>query len=924
MKTEETIVTIIFDAGRGSVSEESREARVGEAYGSLPTPTLRGHRFEGWYDGETRVTSEAILESESDVQLAARWTRVKESKKASSYKRQKFAVILLCAIAVALIVTWVIVSEIISIYTLTDTYVKDGKEYSDTYTIKREDGVYKLFDSDGNLMPNGSGREDVFIADRGIGNQYRIDPETGEYRLQAVVIPDDGEAVQGTSLLLFPEIPAKYMYAVEVKQASGESYKFLHTSGDKGFYLEGLEDSLASFDDQLFSKFCLATGWTVADRKLTAASNVAKLPDGSINYAVYGLENPSATFTVESILFKKDAKGNTVYKNNAPVIDYTETTDENGDTVKVYRPDPERTYTVKIGDPTPDKSGYYVQMEGGSSVYILSASYIGETVLKPVEAMVVPQAFHNVTVNLHNQVNEFYLTRLPEWSEEGADRGDVVVFFTYEPLDARENTMSVGRPYRNLGAALMEGYEINDAAATEVLTALYGIKYASCVKLGKLNQAALEKYGLDKNIYYLRYGVDLDEKDGKELYVDNEVIISAEKNENGNYYIASLTYDMIVEVSPTHLPFMEWEASKWYAERFLSQNIAYLKDLVYTIDGKTYDFSFDNTLSYCYYLKPETDDNGNVTGKVLTAVDSYSGQLKQKGNKIVYQINGGAEYDVIILDLDNVEVLSYRDAILNPNKANVVYTDVLYYYVSATKGNVQVVPNFKDKDIVSREGVFYYVEYDSKGNVKTEIQVIRQLGDAIYRYQKGYEATIMVAADFLKITLNNKLLDYTATNTIRDDMGVERVESVTALDNFRRLLMQLVTYSLDGDVDEEEFRAYFGKSISEFLASEREADATLTIAAEDYASILNAYTYYSSTDQVDKLMYTENQQKNMVVRFYKYADWKALVTIQTFVIDENGEKIYSEAGENGQFFVDAGYLDKLQESMESLYHEKVI
>ena len=182
MKTG-TIINLIFDANRGSVTLLSREARAGEPFGMLPTPTRRGYAFGGWYLGDVPITPETIIETDEDIRLIAHWEKAAPTadKKRSMLKRQKIAALILAAVAVALIITFVIVSQIIAIYSFVDTYTIDGVEYSDKYYVKRHDGVYKLFDADNNLMDTNGQLDTIFVA-RGSGNQYKIDPETGEHK----------------------------------------------------------------------------------------------------------------------------------------------------------------------------------------------------------------------------------------------------------------------------------------------------------------------------------------------------------------------------------------------------------------------------------------------------------------------------------------------------------------------------------------------------------------------------------------------------------------------------------------------------------------------------------------------------------------------------------------------------------------------
>ena len=99
MKTG-TIINLIFDANRGSVSQLSREGVYGEPFGKLPTPTRRGHTFCGWYCGDVLVTSDSIIETDEDIRLVARWEKAAPvtDKKRSVLKRQKTAIIVLAAV----------------------------------------------------------------------------------------------------------------------------------------------------------------------------------------------------------------------------------------------------------------------------------------------------------------------------------------------------------------------------------------------------------------------------------------------------------------------------------------------------------------------------------------------------------------------------------------------------------------------------------------------------------------------------------------------------------------------------------------------------------------------------------------------------------------------------------------------------------
>ena len=233
-----TIINVRFDANRGSVSQLSREGVVGESFGPLPTPVRRGYTFQGWYCGDVLIHSDSIIEADEDIRLVARWEKSAPAsdKKRSMLKRQKTAIVVLAAVAVALIITFIIVAQLIAIYSFVDTYTVDGVEHSDKYYVKRLDGVYKLFDADGNLMDTNGQSDNVFIA-RGSGNQYKIDPKTGEHTLRAVVDAEDGEYGSGSILLMFPQVRSEYLYSIEMKNEQGGDYTIYRTAGGKALLL---------------------------------------------------------------------------------------------------------------------------------------------------------------------------------------------------------------------------------------------------------------------------------------------------------------------------------------------------------------------------------------------------------------------------------------------------------------------------------------------------------------------------------------------------------------------------------------------------------------------------------------------------------------------------------------------------------------
>jgi len=79
---------VYFDANGGSVSTKNKMVTNGETYGALPTPTLSGYRFIGWYtgtDGGKRITSDMTVELYDELFVYARWE--KEEEKCTSHTK---------------------------------------------------------------------------------------------------------------------------------------------------------------------------------------------------------------------------------------------------------------------------------------------------------------------------------------------------------------------------------------------------------------------------------------------------------------------------------------------------------------------------------------------------------------------------------------------------------------------------------------------------------------------------------------------------------------------------------------------------------------------------------------------------------------------------------------------------------------------
>ncbi|MBE6553736.1 MAG: DUF4340 domain-containing protein [Ruminococcaceae bacterium] len=809
MRREDIVINVIFDAGKGRVSTESREAVCGQPLGMLPTPVRNGYRFEGWFLNGEAVTEETVLTVDEDVCLQARWSKKAGVKKVSMYRRQKLSVAVLSIVTVLLIVALVFTNHIVEIYGLTDTYYgDDGEVYTEKYYVRKKQGSYGLYDRDGTLMEKNS--EGYFIAKS--GNQYSVDPETGEYELYAVVDYDAaGGEILGFSdrIMLFPQITQANTISIEVENEYG-GFRF-YKNEEGVTVLEGTEDTLAAYDPELYATLCSACGYLLTMQKLdltSEESTAPRLPDGSIDYEAYGLTE------------RTDGEGKVTYTPASFTITGRHLYDVNGDGKIADSEYVTASYRVMVGDKILSGGGYYIKMEGGKltadgfekivekreAVYIVSTS-LSTCVLQPVEEMVLPMIVYPTSIATHVMAADFLLGRvnlvdLPDNEEEWEDLDiSPIAAFTYQDLAERQYTMYTSQPYLSMMDEQLKGYNIRGDSASEVLNLFYQMEFISCVKLG-LTTEALAQYGLDGDVHFISYKSPVtDDKNSITGYLQNTLIVS-DKTENNTYYVASLQTNMIVEVDQFYFAFLEWEQKQWYEQYIFQHNIAHIQEMNFQFGKETYNFLFDNSESD----QSKKDDS-------------------RKMKVYCEQFLGGKE---------------------TPHRLDY---EIVYSYIT--------------------------------------------------------------------------------------DAGQTKTKKKTAYENFQSIYTRMLYFSLMGDVDAEEFFAHTGMSMQEYIAAHGDAtcgtsangrglQAIIHYKAEDNAARLNDFVYEDDDGNKIKL-YTENNKKEIVFRFYAYSDWKTLLTLEVIEDhDENGNPITDPTKATGAFWVDTTYLDKILTDIHELLDYKLV
>lgn len=613
---------LIFNPGKGSVSLSRITAVVGDRVGAMPKAVRKGYIFGGWYltpDGNPdspaaiRVTAETVMELSmlggtlTDVTLYAKWEKPAAkgaATKKSSIRTQKRAISVLLILSVVLAVAFGVVSIIVDIYEYEDF---DGVEY----TIKKKRGEYGLY-RDGVICD--MDKDGYYLTS--LGTQLDVNPETGEYKIYAVVDTTGTEVVGvGQRVLMFKQLTydqsstndlSKVIKRIEVHNQKGEI--IVNRGENNRFEVENCPTAILV--DELFAQLSVGCGYTISMQRL---ENPVRLPDGSIDYSEYGLAPEKRVEKNEDGTDKVDDQGNPVTYDYKPTW-YTVTTMTN------------ETYTVTLGDSTVSEAGYYARYEDRDTVYILSSANLDAAVLQPVEALINPMMVYPMSLNTYFQVSNFtYRSDIDHYaiyrdmvkevigfdldtaepdaegnyseevqakldeaskaiadmdSEEFAKMYDrlfkehsrLVTAFSFIDMDQRTDTLYSSLPYM-MSSDYMEGYLPNSDNIGAVLQGLYSMKFDRVAVLSPTDEE-LEEYGLDMPAHDFSFIY----KDAEGQEFNNHFIIS-DKTEDGKYYGYSEIYDMILVIDESQLTYLEWEEIDWYEREYFLFNIAHVQTI---------------------------------------------------------------------------------------------------------------------------------------------------------------------------------------------------------------------------------------------------------------------------------------------------------------------------------------------------------
>lgn len=532
----------------------------------------------------------------------ARETKKGRRRRSVLREQRTATIILIAAIAVLAVALPLIIRYIVNINVFTDV---DGEKY---YVVKVA-GKYALCsDKQGTLLEQTKDGDYVTAIASTI---VKVDEDTGDYEIVAVVDTEDGESL-GTSnrVLMYNHTSQANIQLLEVHNTYGTFT--LYRDADDELQIKGFENT--PIQPTLLSSLAVACGYTLTMQKI---EDPIKDSDGK--YTEYGLAPET----------RKDADG----KDYEYTPIWYRMTDAKGN-----------AYTVYVGDAIPSGAGYYVKLTTRDAVYIMNYSvessilsmYDPSNVIPsvenitdlPIERFVVPTVCMPMTLNSYFDVRDFSVFVEPDMERLENDETynlEPLVSFSFWDMDERFGTFYHSRSYV---LNYPENYLVNTTATDAALQSFYSMSYVGVTKLGVTDED-LAKYGLDNPAYVIFFTY-------KEY--DHYIAVSA-LTEQGTYYLTSALYDMIVEVDRTQLLFLDYKLYDWVDRSYFDMNIAWLKEFTVETADMTYHFYTDNSLSdsmsnptYSETAKKNTTISSNLMtmraedslGRSFKALSSYS------------------------------------------------------------------------------------------------------------------------------------------------------------------------------------------------------------------------------------------------------------------------------------------------------------
>ncbi len=277
--------------------------------------------------------------------------------------------------------------------------------------------------------------------------------------------------------------------------------------GTGDFYIEGYDT--VNFNGELFSVLVNTSAYTLSKTKLGSSLSDEKLDE-------YGLLTPQASWTVTSL---------------------------SGE-----------SYTVYVGDKLLTGGGYYCQLEGRRSAYVLDVS-IESAVLVPVEAYVTPVLVAGISQDDYYLVEDFTVYK------------DSDMLFSLRLVEESEMINKEA-----LAEVIMDyptEYYPNSTKYYEIIYSYLSLVGDSCHKLGATAED-MEAVGLSSPAHVITF----------KYHGATFELKFSEKNEDGTYYAISNLYPNIIAVcSEEKFDYLEYDLIDWIDPYVFQQYVTNLKNI---------------------------------------------------------------------------------------------------------------------------------------------------------------------------------------------------------------------------------------------------------------------------------------------------------------------------------------------------------
>lgn len=156
---------------------------------------------------------------------------------------------------------------------------------------------------------------------------------------------------------------------------------------------------------------------------------------------------------------------------------------------------------------------------------------------------------------------------------------------------------------------------------------------------------------------------------------------------------------------------------------------------------------------------------------------------------------------------------------------------------------------------------------------------------------------------------NPNRLNYSIPHTYINQKGETVNEYISAEDNFRKLWIQdWYWLSLEGDINDAEFEEKMGMSVEEYIATGN-CYASIAIHVKDKAASMNQY--YDSNGEK---LYTQDNERYLIYRFYRYSDYKAVLTVEEVTeFNPDGTPVSDPTNVDARFYVLTTHLETIFE-----------